>query len=72
MGSDKYSVNFGIKVLSTFMLCLLYFFVGWVLGEWIPGEASACRPPWKLFVKSYFDAADHGFTVGANEEHNRR
>lgn len=45
----------GIKVLWLILLALLLFVAAWLLGEWIPGEASACRPPWKLLSKSYFN-----------------
>lgn len=72
LSSETYEVNLGMKVLWLILLAILLFVAAWFLGEWIPGEASACRPPWKLLRKSYFDSWDQGYTVGANEERKRR
>ncbi|CAL6088953.1 ABC_transporter family protein [Hexamita inflata] len=51
-GSAKYYLpsNMYILSLSIYQGFLLFFFA-WVLGEYLPGNASASRPFWKLFKR---------------------
>lgn len=37
----------------------------WVLGEWLPINSSACRPPWKLFTRRVLNIDREAFTLGA-------
>ena len=42
---------------------ILNFIGAWILGEWISMNASAARPPWKLFRKKVTSNANE-YTLG--------
>ncbi|CAL6059953.1 ABC_transporter family protein [Hexamita inflata] len=71
-GTFNYNIKFTMPsnaymLLLSFIQAVLMFFFGWILGEWLPGNASASRPFWKLFKKQ---TDTQGFTHGQMLENN--
>ncbi|CAL5998375.1 ABC_transporter family protein [Hexamita inflata] len=60
-----------LVIFYEFLEGLLFALLAWVLGEWIPSNSSAARPPWKLFRRRFFDISDQGFTLGTVEKKKR-
>lgn len=61
-----------VSVLCIIVAQTIGLFMGtWILGEWLPINSSACRPPWRLFTSRVLDVSDQPFTMGAVQQQKR-
>lgn len=60
------------SLLWQFLQSVTFLVCSWFFAEWLPYNASTCRPPWRLIYQLVTRKDGDGYTIGQIQESNKQ